>query len=146
VEDVVNPLMGGQLATRSRLLLARLFILLTGIFLLIWSIWYPMEQDMLDYLAVSGAIYFTGAFTVLLFGLYWNRSSRVGAYAALIAGTASLLGLTPVRAALHFTKEDLGVDITAAHIGLAVTSLSLLLMVVCSMLFPDKQTNDLANE
>jgi SSS family solute:Na+ symporter len=138
--------MGGQLATRSRLLLSRRLIFFNGIFLVFLCNWYTIEQDILVYMAVSGAIYFTGAFTVLLFGLYWNRSSRVGAYAALIAGTASLLGLTPVRAALHFTKEDLGVDITAAHIGLAVTTLSLLLMVVCSMLFPDKQTNDLANE
>lgn len=140
VEDVVNPLMGHRLETRKRLMLARLFIFLTGLFLLAWSIWYPMGQDMLDYLAVSGAVYFTGAFTLLLFGLYWKRSSRVGAYLALAAGTCALLGLTPVRQALNFTEEGLGVDITAAHIGLATTSLSLLLMLAGSLIFPDKQT------
>ncbi len=145
VEDVVNPLMGERLSTRTRLRLARLFIFLTGIFLLVWSIWYPMEQDMLDYLAVSGAIYFTGAFTVLFLGLYWKRSSRVGAYAALAAGAGALLGLTPVRNALRFTTEDLGVDITAAHIGLSVTAFSLLLMVAGSLLFPDKRTIPLEN-
>ncbi|VAW03702.1 hypothetical protein MNBD_ALPHA05-655, partial [hydrothermal vent metagenome] len=146
VEDVINPLMSESLSTRSRLILARLSIFLTGIFLLVWSIWYPMGQDMLDYLAVSGAVYFTGAFTVLFLGLYWNRASRVGAYAALLAGAAALLGLTPVREALHFTTEDLGVDITAAHIGLTVTASSLLLMVAGSLLFPDKPLVDSDHE
>ncbi len=138
-EDVVNPIMGGRLTTLTRLILARLFIFLTGLFLLAWSIWYPMGQDMLDYLTVSGGIYATGAFTVMLFGLYWKGSSRIGAYGALAAGTCALLGLTPVREALHFTKENLGVDITTAHIGLSTVALSLLLMVAGSLLFPDKQ-------
>jgi SSS family solute:Na+ symporter len=140
VEDVVNPIMGSRLSTRSRLTLARLFIFLTGIFLLAWSIWYPMGQDMLDYLAVSGAVYFIGAFNVILFGLYWKRSSRIGAYGALAAGCGALLGLMPVREALHFTNENLGVEITTAHIGLVTAALSLVLMVAGSLLFPDKQT------
>ncbi len=144
VEDVVNPILDCRLSTRSRLILARLFIFLTGLFLLAWSIWYPMGQDMLDYLAVSGAVYFIGAFNVLLLGLYWNRSSRVGAYAALAAGVGALLGLTPVRELLGFTNENLGVEITAAHIGLATTGLSMLLMVAGSLLFPDQQSAELA--
>ena len=98
------------------------------------------DRDMLDYLAVTGAIYFTGAFTVMLFGLYWKRSSRIGAYGALAAGAGALLGLMPVREAIGFTNENLGVEITTAHIGLATTALSLLLMVAGSLLFPDKQT------
>jgi solute:Na+ symporter, SSS family len=139
VEDVVNPLMGERLQTRSRLVLARVLIFLTGIFLLAWSIWYPMGQDMLDYLAVSGAIYFTGAFVVLLGGLYWKRASRTGAYLAIAAGTCALLGLTPVQQALNLTEEHLGVHITGAHIGLATTALSLLAMVAGSLLFPSER-------
>lgn len=150
VEDVVNPVMGGRLTTRSRLNLARLFIFLTGIFLLVWSIWYPMGQDMLDYLAVSGAVYFIGAFTVMLLGLYWKRSSRIGAYGALAAGAGSLFGLMPIREAIGFTNESIGVEITTAHIGLATTALSLLLMVAGSLLFPDpaetKQVKSIVTE
>lgn len=142
VEDVVNPLMGGELSTRVRLMLARTFIFLTGIFLLVWSIFYPMQQDMLDYLAVSGAIYFTGAFAVLTLGLYWKRASRVGAYAAIAAGACAVLGLTPVRQMLHLTNEQLGVSITEAHIGLGTTVTSIVLMVAGSLLFPDTPSAD----
>lgn len=141
VEDVIAPVSRKELTTKTRLILARTFIFLTGIFLLVWSIFYPMQQDMLDYLAVSGAIYFTGAFAVLLFGLYWKKASRIGAYAALSAGMLALLGLTPVRELLHLTDEDLGMTINEAQIGLGVTATSLALMFFCSLLFPDKKSH-----
>ncbi|MCB1224355.1 MAG: sodium:solute symporter family protein [Verrucomicrobiales bacterium] len=144
VEDIIAPLKGGKLSTKTRLTLARWFIFLTGLFLLAWSIFYPMEQDMLDYLAVSGAIYFTGAFAVLVFGLYWKRASRAGAVAALCAGIFALAGLTPLRKALHLTQEDLGVNLTEAHIGLITTSLSVLAMVVFSLLMPDREPRETA--
>ncbi len=138
VEDVIHPIMGGRLTTRTRLRLARVFIFLTGLFLLAWSIWYPMGQDMLDYLAVSAAIYFTGAFALLLCGLYWKRASRAGAYAALAAGLLAVLGLTPVRQHLHLTNEALGVRVNEAHIGLATVALALASMIGGSLLFPDR--------
>jgi len=139
VEDVIGPLAGDRLTTKRRLFLARLFIFLTGVFLLVWSIFYPLEQDMLDYLAVSGAIYFTGAFAVLLLGLYWKRASSAGAYVALASGLFALLGLQPVREALHLTNEDLGMEINEAAIGLTTVTASLLLMFVVSLLFPDRK-------
>ncbi len=145
VEDVVNPVAGGNLSTKVRLILARSFIFFTGVFLLVWSIWYPMGQDMLDYLAVTGAVYFTGAFAVLLFGLYWRRASRIGAYAALTAGAAALVGLTPVRNFLHLTEENLGFELTGTYVGLATTVLALVVMVVCSLLFPDEE-KELSNK
>ena len=85
-QDVVAPATNEQLNARWRLTLSRMFILLIGLFLLLWGLWYDLGQDLWDYMAVSGAIYFTGAFTLLLAGLYWRRASTVGAYLALIAG------------------------------------------------------------
>jgi len=137
VEDVVNPLMGGQLATRVRLTLARVFILLIAVFLLVWSLWYPLGQDMLDYLAVTGAVYASGAFALLLFGLYWKRASSVGAYLALIAGAFAILGLKPVQRLVGLA-DLLGFQPSGAQIGLVSVGSSLALMVLGSLLFPDK--------
>ena len=140
VEDVVNPLSGNRLSMRVRLTLARVLIFGIGMFLLGWSIWYPMRRDMLDYLAVSGAIYFTGAFAVLLAGLYWQRASRVGAYGALLAGALAILGLDPVQRALGLTKENLGgVELSEAKVGLFTAAVALILMLIGSILFPDRQ-------
>ena len=136
VEDVVNPIMGGGLSTQARLTMARVFILLSAVFLLVWSLWYPLGQDMLDYLAVTGAVYASGAFALLLFGLYWKRASSVGAYLGLIAGTFAVLGLKPVQQLVNLS-DMLGTQPTAAHIGLVTVGLSLVLMVLGSLLFPD---------
>jgi len=82
-------------------------------------------------MAISGAIYFTGAIALLVFGLYWKRASKVGAYLALICGFGAILGLKPIQALL-------GMDVSSAIVGLTVIALAITLMVVGSLLFPDR--------
>lgn len=131
VEDVVAPIRNGRISTRSRLLLARTLIVLIGIFLLVWGLWYPLGQDLLDYMMVSGAIYSTGALALLVLGIYWKKGSRVGAYLALTAGGLAVFGLAPVQ-------KLVGIELPAAHVGLGAVVAALLLMFSGSLLFPDK--------
>jgi len=130
---VVAPCFKHGLSEKARLLLTRIFILCIGIFILVWGLWYPLGQDLWDYMAISGAIYFTGAFALLLCGLYWRRASKVGAYLALITGFGSVCGLSPVQGAL-------GLEVSSAAVGLIVISLAMVLMVAGSLLFPDRET------
>ncbi len=109
VEDVVNPLCGYDLSVKTRLLLARASIFTIGLFLLIWGLWYPLKEDLWDYMAVTGAIYFTGAFALLLCGLYWKRASRTGAYAALLCGLLAVFGLAPGQATLAQVAVQVGI-------------------------------------
>ena len=46
---------------------------------------------------MTGAIYFNGAFALLLGGLYWKRASSTGAFLALLAGIFAVFGLSPVQ-------------------------------------------------
>ena len=101
-QDVVAPWFKKGLSSNARLLLTRIFIVGIGIFILVWGLWYPLGQDLWDYMAISGAIYFTGAIALLVFGLYWKRASKVGAYGALICGFLAIIGLTPVQNRLGF--------------------------------------------
>jgi SSS family solute:Na+ symporter len=112
-------------------LLTRIFILAIGVFILIWGLWYPLGQDLWDYMAISGAIYFTGAAPVLVLGLYWKRASNTGATLALLVGFLALAGLKPVQTLLGF-------DVSSAIIGLATVTLSSVLMLAGSLLFPDR--------
>ena len=175
-QDVVAPWFKKGLSSKARLLLTRIFIVAIGIFILVWGLWYDLGQDLWDYMAISGAIYFTGAIALLVFGLYWKRASKVGAYLALICGFLALIGLTPVQNILGFllnpvklyfgfTKEipiekitektvlvfkDIPIEeITAKTVlvydtigseivGLTVIALAIVLMVVGSLLFPDR--------
>ena len=131
--DVVAPATNQRLTTRWRLILSRVFIFAIGLFLLVWGLLYDLGQDLWDYMAVSGAIYFIGAFTLLLAGLYWRRASTVGAYLALIAGLGAVTGLEPVNKALSMGAYS------SDEIGLFVTALALALMFIGSLVFPDRE-------
>ena len=130
-QDVVAPWFKGGLSSKARLLLTRIFIIAIGIFILIWGLWYDLGQDLWDYMAISGAIYFTGAIALLVFGLYWKRASEVGAYLALICGFGAIVGLKPIQ-------NLLGIEVSSAIIGLVVIALAIVLMVAGSLAFPDR--------
>ena len=149
-QDVVAPWFKKGLSSNARLLLTRIFIVAIGIFILVWGLWYPLGQDLWDYMAISGAIYFTGAIALLVFGLYWKRASKVGAYLALIAGFCALVGLKPVRGLVFRLASILGLETAeiqayingmpgarlSAIIGLSVISMAIVLMVAGSLAFP----------
>jgi SSS family solute:Na+ symporter len=130
-QDVVAPWFKKGLSPKARLLLVRIFVPSIGVFILVWGLWYPLGQDLWDYMAISGAIYFAGAFALLVSGLYWKRASKVGAYLALIAGFFAVLGLAPVKRIFH-------IGLSSAVVGLITVALATLLMVVGSLVFPDR--------
>lgn len=146
-QDVVAPWFRKDLSSQVRLLLTRVFIVAIGIFILVWGLWYPLKQDLWDYMAISGAIYSIGGFTLLAFGLYWKRASRAGAYLALVTGFLAFLGLSKVQELcapmLAPIKTRFGIegDISSAVIGLLVLGLAIVLMVVGSLLMPDQKLN-----
>ncbi len=102
-QDVVAPLYENserKLSSRTRITLTRVFIFVIGLYVLYWGLIYEGKDDIWDYMAVTGAIYFTGAFALLLGGLYWKRASSTGAFLALLAGSVAILGLSPVQDAI----------------------------------------------
>ena len=105
-------------------------MLFVGLFLLVWGLWYPLGEHLWDYMAVTGAVYFTGAFAVLVAGLYWPRASRAGAYGAFLCGFLALAGLKPVQ-------KLLGVDWPSEYVGLTVVALAWIAMIAGSLLRPD---------
>ncbi len=133
-EDVVNPATGSRMSQQARLLLTRVLLFVIAGFLVIWGLWYELGQDLWDYMAVSGSIYFTGAFAILLLGIYWRGATAAGAFTALSIGLLAVVGLKPVQELLHikdFLKDN---GIGSEHIGLSLAALALLAMVIVSLL------------
>ena len=93
------------------------------------------KDDIWDYMAVTGAVYFSGAFALLVGGLYWRRASSTGAFMALLAGLSAVFGLEPVQ-------KLFGMDIPSARIGLLSIGCTVIAMVFGSLLFPDRQPRD----
>ena len=129
--------------TQTRILITRILIVLIGFYILFWGLFYEGSEEIWDYMAVTGAIYFTGAFALLLGGLYWKRASSTGAFLALLTGLTAILGLDVVQRLVGLQRQIPGTQeweqvVTADFIGLATVVLSLAMLVLGSLLFPDR--------
>ena len=137
-QDVIAPIsdvVGKPLSSKARVTLTRVLIVIIGIYVLYWGLIYKGKDDIWDYMAVTGAVYFSGAFALLFCGLYWRRASSTGAFLALLAGLTAILGLSPVQ-------EALGLEIPSARMGLISIATTVLVMVFGSLLFPDRERHD----
>lgn len=146
--DVAKPLLGDRLSDKGAVLLTRIFVVVIGLLILLVSFVYPLKADLWDYMAVTGAIYFTGAFAVLCGGLYWKPASRCGAICALVAGSFAVFGLPAVQEGilngLGFTPDRIDVlmkTFSGERVGLATVGLAMFGMVAGSLLLPDKKSN-----
>jgi solute:Na+ symporter, SSS family len=154
-QDVIAPICearGRPLSSKARVTLTRGLIVAIGLYILYWGLIYRGDDDIWDYMAVTGAIYFTGAFALLLGGLYWRRASSTGAFLALLTGLLAILGLSPVQKALGYVltcaasmlpdwipvELPVIVSIPSARVGLISIAATTLVMFFGSLLFPDR--------
>ena len=141
-QDIVAPLRKSPFPTESRVRLTRILIIAMGGYVLYWSMFYTGREDIWDYMAVSGGIYFTGSLVVLLLGLYWKKTSTVGAWLGLLAGLFMLLGLQPIQEAVglrYRTQEGEWTEVlTSPQIGLLTVGVAIVLTIVGSFACPDK--------
>ena len=130
-QDIISPLRGG-LADKSRLRINRITIVVIGFFLLIWGLWFEAPVSLWNYMAVTGSIYLSGAFTVIVGGLYWKKASSTGAMIALVLGLFAILGLGPwtTKGILYLSDK---------FIGVSTFVICALGMVFGSLMFPDKK-------
>ncbi len=115
-----------DLPERGRIILTRVLIVLIGIFLLIWGLWYEAPSTLWTYMAITGTIYLSGAFVCIAFGIYWRRANETGALAALLAGLVALLGILPWKdwGVEWMTETNIAVvTILLAAVGIVVGSL-----------------------
>jgi len=132
--DIIDPLKGGKLTSSQKINYSRIIIVVLGVYILYWGLMYNGNDSIWDYLGITGAIYFTGAISVILFGVYWQRASSAGAMASLLGGLGALLGLEPIRNSVPMISS-----FKPEEIGLMTLGLSILLMIVFSLLIPDRK-------
>ncbi len=84
--DIVMPLVKTPPSPRVKLLVVRSLVVLIGIFLVFYGLWYEMPGRAWDYLAVTGNIYLASVFSLLVGALYWKKANSWGAIASLVLG------------------------------------------------------------
>ncbi len=97
VQDVVMPFRKKPFEKKTHMFLLRASIIGVAIFIVIYSYFYKVSDQILMYFALTGAIYLGGAGAVLIGGLYWKRGTTLGAYGAMIVGSVLGLGALYLR-------------------------------------------------
>ena len=130
--DIVGPLKQKPLTDNETIKITRISVVLIGLFLLIWGVWYKLPDSVWAYIAVTGTIYISGAGIVLIGGMYWKKASSTGALATLLSGLLAIGGL--------FVKEikEFVPWVSDAIFGLGTYLFCAVVFVVFSLLFPDK--------
>lgn len=84
--DLLSPWHRGRWSDSAGLTCNRLIVAAIGLFLLGYGLWYPLQGNVWDYLAVTGTIYLSSISTLLIACCYWPRANSWGAIAAIGAG------------------------------------------------------------
>ena len=72
--------------------------------------------------------------TIILFGIYWDKASSAGAIDALNGGLSALFGLEPIRKSIPIINR-----MNPEEIGLITLFITIIMMVVFSILLPDRK-------
>jgi SSS family solute:Na+ symporter len=84
--DLLAPWHRGRWSDARGLAYNRFIVAAIGLFLLVYGLWYPLQGNVWDYLAVTGTIYLSSISTLLIACCYWRRANNWGAIAAIAAG------------------------------------------------------------
>jgi SSS family solute:Na+ symporter len=117
---LIMPFVKNPLSAKTKLLITRVLVLVIGIFLLFYGLWYEVPGKAWDYLAVTGNIYLGSIFTLLVAGLYWKRATSAGAFAALVLGAIGPITFLIVNANVADKAKQIAPEVAgASSFGLA---------------------------
>ena len=85
---------------------------------------------------------------MLVGGLYWKKASSTGAFWALIAGSSAILGLGPIYNRINALLAGIFppdiyslIKLSGARATLLSVCLTTVVLIVVSLLFPDKKSH-----
>lgn len=85
--DIMKPIHKNLWSEKKGIYWNRMLIILIGVFLLIYGLWYPMKGDLWVYLQVTGTIYLSSMSVLLIAACYWGKANSWGAIAAIFIGS-----------------------------------------------------------
>lgn len=122
-ENLIKPIFRNRIGDKELLLTTRLSIL---VFSIVASVMASMRSNIYELVGESSILSLVSLFVPLTLGLYWRRSSSMGAIAAMISG---------MTAWLIFERWNIGVPSLVP-----ATTVSLVVMIGVSLWQPSKQS------
>jgi SSS family solute:Na+ symporter len=133
--DIMAPFRRTKWSDRRGILWNRIIVVLIGLFLMFYGLWYPLSGDVWAYLGVTGTIYLASMSTLLIACCYWKRANAWGATAAIVVGAVIPI-LFLILQQLPATKEFANNQIGPYYSGIAAYFAAGLAMIIGSLLKP----------
>jgi len=105
--DLINPCLRRPMSRKAKLFVVRTLVLVIGLFLLFYGLWYEIRGNAWDYLAITGNIYLASVFTLLVAGLYWRGANSWGAISAIVLGAIGPLTFLVVNGIVKSPRWDI---------------------------------------
>ena len=155
IQDVLMPFREKPFSKEEHIKALRYSIFGVAIFIFIFSLVFDQNQEIALYFAVTFAIFAGGVGAVIIGGLYWDRGTTEGAWAAMIIGatiavTGTIIpqvsdswlnaggGLTGLKSLILRLKEINGIK----FYGLSMAFSSLSYIIVSLLTFKEKMNMD----
>ncbi len=109
--DILAPFHKNQWTEKRGLIVSRSIVAVIGVFLLLYGLWYPLQGNLWDYLAVTANIYMSSMSVLLIACCYWKRANNWGAAGAILFGAivpSAFLVMEQLPSTQHFAKDIVG--------------------------------------
>lgn len=123
-QDIVLGLTKRPCSERVRLGINRAAVLFLAVFVVWWGLWYKIPGAVFFYLYITGNIFLSGSFWIVIGGLYWKKANSIGAYSALLLGALSSLIYFFVSSPDEWAGRLGFISFSAAFLGMVVGSLA----------------------
>lgn len=127
VNDIIAPLRKKHFEYKGHMFAIRLTIIVIAVVMLLWSLLYKAHESIIEYMYLSGTI-MAGIGISVLFGLYWKRANKAGAYAAII--TCVVVSLSDMLGNQFLESYPL----TTQQSGLCAMTGAIAMMVLVSLI------------
>lgn len=127
VQDILGPIYKEVLNEKRRIFYTQLGIIVIGIFIFIWGVYYTFTDTVFRIIALTGSLSYAGIISGLAGGIYWKKANTNGAYSAFI------LSAIPPTYALF------AADVDPMNAGLLSFILAPMGMIIGSLVFPKKK-------
>lgn len=125
-QDIIAPLRKKTLNGKKKMIMIRVGIIVIGVFIYYWGIYYQFSETVFRYIALTGSLAFAGTLTGVVGGIYWRKASTAGAYLAFVASAI------PPLVSLFYT------GISTTYAGLLSFVSAPVCLILGSYLLPDK--------
>jgi len=135
IQDVIMPFRKKPFSAKAHMRLLRLSIFGTAAYAFTFSLLFPVQEYIVMFFMITGAIFLGGSGAVIIGGMYWRKGTTKAAWWAMISGSGLAVGtiilrtLWPRLEVLQSYSEKFPLTGAESAFGAAIVAISLYVII-----------------